>query len=350
MLMGVLLLADWGTGYRAAQQNWGWIKLAKVRLSSYASQSLDISEIKFKDETDRQRLIAVDSYLSGDCAASSDLLEQVIESVPTDIILLYFSGHAHYQCGEIEEAIERWKRAGAAPSLAVRCVEAWDQQLFEEAFNWCSYALYSDPELAEPYQYLGQIYARQRQHLKAIEHYQRALSLDDSLRRIFFHIGSAYRALGDLETATEYLVKEIAMNPSYSGAPYVLGLVYFEQQRYAESAEYLLKAISLEAERFGTAEAYLLAVIEVTPTDPGAAYVLGLLYLNQQYLVEAEQYLQRASESTPKRSEFLMALGDLYCTQHDKETAFTYYRQAQTLSPTSDSIQNRIEAAINRCE
>jgi len=87
-------------------------------------------------------------------------------------------------------------------TAAVAKIEAGD---YEAAIPLLESVAGSDPDNADAYNYLGYANRKLKRYAVALDHYQRALTLDTSHRGAHEYIGELYLETGDLEKAEEHL-------------------------------------------------------------------------------------------------------------------------------------------------
>ncbi|PDW03604.1 tetratricopeptide repeat protein [Candidatus Viridilinea mediisalina] len=291
-------------GYIELRRNVAWVVLINTWISSEAKLSPDVSDFNHLDDWNFQRLAGMSAYLTGNCNEAAQAFDTALQMKPHETMMLFFAGHAYYQCGYSSIAVNRWQRAGAAPELLARCQTAFSRDEMDHARNWCQLAVATNPKLSEAHFQLGRVYQIQRDYYNALASFERAAALDQYYKMVFFQIGLTQRALGDLQSAKFYLRREIEINPTYSGSWYVIGLTYFDQQQYPEAIEYFLTSIHMDDRRYAMAETYVLNAIKDNPTNAGAYYTLGKLYLVQQRYEEAYQHLLEAERLDPERFAF----------------------------------------------
>jgi len=279
----------------AMSDNLAWAVFCK----SIPGESLPISKFFSEPMSDLTaiRLQAMTAYLSGDCETASVLFDRAAEMSPSDVMSYFFAGNAHHECGRDNQAVAHWQKAGAGPYLLQQCEKAWQQERFEDVLVQCEYAVEVDPSLALAFDYLGRANTRLRQYRRAVEFYEQAIALDDTVLYVHIHAAIAYKQLGELETAERYLLLGIERNPTYDGGYYLLGTLYLEQARYGEAEKYLLEAIRLNDRRAGS----------------------------------------------------FLSLGDLYCATRSVKKAENSYHRAYDLAPNNTEIQEKLQNVNTTC-
>ncbi len=95
-------------------------------------------------------------------------------------------------------------RAQADPNYtaAVEKIEAGD---YEGAIPLLESVAQKDPDNADAFNYLGYTNRKLQRYAVALEHYQRALSIDSDHRGAHEYVGELYLETGNLEKAEEHL-------------------------------------------------------------------------------------------------------------------------------------------------
>ena len=95
--------------------------------------------------------------------------------------------------------------------------------------------LYYSPQNTRLYLNLGNTYYEKGQLDKAIEQYEKAISIRENYPVAYGNIGAIYISKGDFNRAKEYLDKAVELKYNYPIAHYNLGLVYFQAGRMDEA-------------------------------------------------------------------------------------------------------------------
>ena len=115
------------------------------------------------------------------------------------IIAALSTGPAHAAGGDNDDAAD-WVNPDY--TAAVAKIEAGD---YEAAIALLESVAGSDPDNADAFNYLGYANRKLKRYPVALDHYQRALTLDTSHRGAHEYIGELYLETGDLEKAEEHL-------------------------------------------------------------------------------------------------------------------------------------------------
>jgi type IV pilus biogenesis/stability protein PilW len=233
--------------------------------------------------------------------AIKELLEaQKLSSRNADIE--HALGLAYQQKGLPEQAVEQYKKAldidpkltearnnlGTAYLASGKLDEAAAE--FEQCLKDKNYAT---PEKAA--YNLGVVYFNKKDIDKAIEYYQKAVSLRDDNSNAYYNLGYCQEEKKALPKALEYYKKAASLDSSFKEAYYRMGVIYQEQQDYPKVLESLKKAVEIDPDylaahllmgktylKVGNTEMARRKLDIVAKTDPGGE--LGkeaLLTLNE---------------------------------------------------------------------
>ncbi len=107
-------------------------------------------------------------------------------------------------------------------------------------------ALKADPQNALAYYDLGRLYGKNKDHLKAIDAYSKAVALNADLADAFFNLGFAYAALSHYADAEKMFLRITELKPDYlDKAIFNLALVQYKQGKRKACIENIQKAITL---------------------------------------------------------------------------------------------------------
>lgn len=98
-------------------------------------------------------------------------------------------------------------------------------------------AIEDDPQLAEAHARLGEIYTARKKFQKAIESFERALSLGYNEPLLFIRLAYSYQSSGDLDAAIVAYRRFVALYPNLPEAHLGLGSLYDQKGRKSEAEE-----------------------------------------------------------------------------------------------------------------
>jgi len=141
------------------------------------------------------------------------------------------------------------------------------------------------PKNARLYLNLGNTYYEQHNLAKAIEQYEKAISVRKNYPAAYGNLGSIYIAKGDLVEGKKYLKKAIELKFNFPISHYNLGLVYYktgEKEKAIEELNIALKQL---------------------PQHYPSLNLLGKIYLGKGDRQKAYEYFQRSLKIMPNQKK-----------------------------------------------
>lgn len=169
-----------------------------------------------------------------------------------------------------------------------------------DAVRYLKEASKIDPEFAEPFYYLGQIYHHKLNELDTAEqNYREALSRDDSNPQIAYQLGTVLQEEGKNTDAIAFLKKATDAKPEFAKAWFRLGLSLVNEQQYVEAIDALTKSINADAR------------MKMDSEDRGGAayHALGDLYNRFGFYDHALKVYQNGLENNPDVPRLLSGQG-----------------------------------------
>lgn len=172
---------------------------------------------------------------------------------------------------------------------------------------------------------------------KALEYYQRALTLNAKEARAYYGLGSVYVEQRCSIKALEAYGKAIANDPKYAEAYRGMGAVYWDEKLYEQAITQYKKTLNLNS------------------ADYRAQIWLGRVYLAQKNYTEAiAQFSRFLNHPSPEGKAFAHAhLGYTSFLQNNYQTAIEHSRKALSLMPnhsvlrrTSKQWRHALEAEV----
>ncbi|MES9876561.1 MAG: winged helix-turn-helix domain-containing protein [Candidatus Sedimenticola sp. PURPLELP] len=165
--------------------------------------------------------------------------------------------------------------AGLALSIAADYRNQWvpdTRVALENARSMARTALQIDSEIPEVYWVLAYVSAQQRQHDKAIELLDKAISLDRSFADAYALKGGVSTYMGRTEETPQLIRAAMRLNPEAGYLYYmVLGRAYFFLQEWDQALINLHQALERNSASL-EAHIYLAAVLESSGDQEGAAW------------------------------------------------------------------------------
>jgi len=173
----------------------------------------------------------------------------------------------------------------------------------ERTIEECEQAIRLEPNNAELYKELGELYWNDNNKDKAIECYIKAIEFNPNKAELYRECGELYRNNGNHGKAIEFCNKAIELNPNDAEIYQTLGMVYSSYHR--DDAKDT-KAIE-----------YFSKVIELTPNDPYAYLERGKIYLNKGDSDKAIEDFSKTIELDPSDFRAFLKRGEIYCNKYD---------------------------------
>lgn len=227
----------------------------------------------------------------------------------------------------------------------------------DQAAEDCHKALDISADIAEGHSCLGHVDVSRGEYAKAVEEFDRSVSLDPKRDEALRGLADAYEKMGKPSAAETTYQKAIALRPQYWAGYSWMGAFYFREARYGDAANMFRKVIELTPESFygysnlggalsiqgqyADAIKALQRSIEIRPTLDAYSN-LGTVYFASRRFAEAAQTYKNAL--TLDGEDFLTwgNLGDaLYWTPERRSEAEPAYRKAISLGTAKLHVNPR---------
>ena len=183
-------------------------------------------------------------------------------------------------------------------------------------------ALRDDPASAEALYGIGSVYLNQQKTAEARESFERALKLrasyPDTLANSWNNLGLLAAREGRTGEAVGYFQKALKLSPDHMIALDNLGGAYREQKRWDDARKTYERAL------------------EVNPNNAEANYGLGMVFAQNDDTARAFDSLQRALKLRPVYPEALNNLGILYLRTQRRDEAVASFEECMRVAPAFD--------------
>ncbi|MDI6744773.1 MAG: FlgO family outer membrane protein [Thermodesulfovibrionales bacterium] len=141
---------------------------------------------------------------------------------------------------------------------------------------------------------------------KAIEYYQKAVSIDPKTENALFELGYAYNEKGEYQKAIGYYSKVVALNPMAKDAFNNIGLAYSRLNDHQNAEKWYKKSLDIDpnytlalngiglvawkAKKYKEAEVWYKKAIQSDPKYYMAYYNMGILYEDTKQYAESKDY------------------------------------------------------------
>jgi len=183
-------------------------------------------------------------------------------------------------------------------------------------------ALRDDPTSAEALYGIGSVYLDQQKTAEARETFERALKLrasyPDTLANSWNNLGLLAAREGRTGEAIGYFQEALKLSPNHLIALDNLGSAYRQQKRWDDARKTYDRAL------------------EVGPNDAEANYGLGMVFAQNDDTARAFDSLQRALKLRPVYPEALNNLGILYLRTQRRDQAMASFEECIRVAPAFD--------------
>ena len=227
----------------------------------------------------------------------------------------------------------------------------------DEASLWKD-AQMKAPNLARPYNNLGEAYDRARQFDKAIAEFEQALRLQPGYFFALNNMGNIYGKLKIYSKAIPYFEKALAVKESYAPAHYNLARARhltgkkkeavesyrkaIQYNPYFEQAFFNLAFLALEVGKSREAEDNFHKFLEMQPNHPRAYFGLGNAYAMQGLLEPALMSFRRALELDPAYAFPYVNIANIYQQMGEINSAIETYEEALRKAPNLPGIHKNL--------
>ena len=238
---------------------------------------------------------------------------------PFDAVSLNISADKLYQYGDIDGAIEEFKKALAVDPENVNVHNSLGvcygvQRMLDLAVDAFETAIRLDPTDVMATFNLGLARIKQGDQEKALELFLKAYELDGDNPEVAYQIGMCHREKGDTDLTITYLEKAAGNSPKGAHIFRALGECYLEKEMHREAAKAYEKALKLN------------------PTDAKSLSALGYLYgVIGENLEIAIVLCRESTKIDPDNGLYRYRLGKLYQQNGDYENAITELKIAAEL-------------------
>ena len=172
--------------------------------------------------------------------------------------------------------------------------------------------------------------SNQRETLRAIQAYQKAIELNPTYIEAYNNLGIIYQETGDLDRALQVYQKATEINPQYEKAYNNMGILLLLKGRLEEATEAFQKALS------------------INPNNVESLINLGVLFRKQGQLDRGIEFYQKALVINPLRGETHYNIGLLYDEIENVELAIDHYQKfIQLSSKTYPVLASKVQRRVS---
>ena len=250
--------------------------------------------------------------------------ERVLTISPDDVAILI---NAHSHVGVAYQAQNNFEKAEYHIKQAVTLLEEQVRATRTDRMRSRDRIILAR-ELQNIRYQLAQVYLRFNAPQKAIQNFEKILTVDANYVPALTGIGIAYQMLDDVQQSENYLRKAIEFS-SGENAPdayNALGYLYAEQGIKLDEAE---KLVSRALKSVPTSGAYLDS--------------LGLIYFKKGKLDAAIENLEQAARYLPDEPEILKHLADAYLKKGLEQKALQTLEHAVNIEPDNAELRLKLD-------
>ena len=242
-----------------------------------------------------------------------------------DAVSLNISGDRHYQAGDIDRAIDDFKKGlqldpedvNLHNSLGV-CYGVLNDH--EHAFEAFDRAIARSPNEIMPIYNKGYLMLLDGNREEALGLFQQAQAIEPDIFEVVFHIGQTLMEMGDPKGAEPYLTTAVAANDRSGTALKLLG-----------------DCLATQGAIRNAMQAYKRAV-KINPEDADSLSSLGWLYSRiEESLDVAEVLCSQSVRLAPENGLFHHRLGEVYMKQGTFEAALAQFETAIAMGHDSSA-------------
>ncbi len=178
-----------------------------------------------------------------------------------------------------------------------------------------------EPQNPNYYWVLGEVYAANNEHFRAINYYHKALNINNKLSKVRMSLAASLEATGDLLKATaEYRLASILDKKNKEG--------------FFKAAELCYKI-----KDYMTAEKLFNNLLEISPNYPGVHRYLSMLNEEKGIKNKAIEEMEKEVAINPENNKYLLDLATLYLKFEMYEKAEKELQKITQLPPISKKAE-----------
>ncbi|UCF36565.1 MAG: tetratricopeptide repeat protein [Acidobacteriota bacterium] len=267
------------------------LALAYYKTVQLRDASRELEKVLAEDPANKQAaLILADSYLRQDEYENVIRVLEAFEGTsPDDKALAYLLGTALIRTGDVTRG----------------------QVLVDRILR--------DGESAEAHMMMGTAFMMAREIPKALEEFERALSLNPRLPSLNAFMGKTLREMGRVDESTEFFQRELEINPLDFDSLLYVGVYEYKRQQNYEAALALFNR-----------------ALQIRPGALEVRFQIGLVYVLTDRIDEALEIVEKVVEESPDFLEGHVTLTRLYYRLKRREDAQKHREIVEELRAKKD--------------
>jgi len=205
----------------------------------------------------------------------------------------------------------------------------------DKALDFFKKAVACDPDFAEAYNKLGDIFMKKGKYKEAIDNYNKSAGLKPDIENTHFDLGCAYLQTAKLDESEAAFKKALELDPNHFEIFGKLGAICIEKGEYEKALGFMRKMLvadptNIAARYYNGVALYKMGknsaasvefhevierysgLIKMKPNYAEACYFVGMAYFYNGNYKEAEKNLKRAIELDTDKIDFHYSLGLAY--------------------------------------
>jgi len=190
-------------------------------------ESLSIMESGYKNNPGNYRIISNYGFLlvkAGMPDKGIEFLEKSLAVIDYDPEVWTHLGIAYSQKGEFQKALDSYEKA-----LSLDNTDA----LIYNNLGFLQFSIFLQTKNIQ-------------NHTRALESYRKAIELDPGLASAYNGLGGVYKVMGQIDNAISVWEKALELDPDYDFPVYNLGVAYFEKGNKAQALKYFERYLLLK--------------------------------------------------------------------------------------------------------
>ena len=121
-------------------------------------------------------------------------------------------------------------------------IDEYNKSVF---LNATKFQIEQDPNNADEWCFLGQVYLSTREFAKAHASFKKSIDLDPDNGKAYYYLGIYYRFKKDLPKAEHSFIKTLQLDSNNAKAHGNLGLIFIEKKQYNKSKSHFQRALEI---------------------------------------------------------------------------------------------------------
>jgi tetratricopeptide (TPR) repeat protein len=260
-----------------------------------------------------------------------------------------------------------WLRIGLFSAVLV-ALSLWTyqrNQAWQDDVTLWRDTVKKSPNKGRPYNNLGSALLEKGNTAEALEHLNKAISLDPNMHEAHLNLGYIMRQKEKSEEAILYFSNALRINPKFSRAHHNLAIVLAEEGKTDEAIEHFYKALSIDPDFAESHEShynlgFLLAeqgetedaikhyaeALQIKPEYAEVHYNLGTLLIEQGKTAEGIEHLNEAIRIDPDLAEAHSHLAFVLAGQGKTEEAIHHFLEVLRINPDDADVHINLGTAL----